>query len=97
MYARCAGLDAHKETVVACVRIAEGGQVSHSMRTFTTTTGEPDGVRRTAGNEPLHARSDGGDWSVLEAGMAGLLADGSFELVLANAAHVKNVPGPRLT
>jgi hypothetical protein len=28
MYARCAGLDVHKQTVVACVRIAEGGEVS---------------------------------------------------------------------
>lgn len=38
MYARCAGLDVHKETVVACVRIADGGQVSPSIRTFATTT-----------------------------------------------------------
>ena len=28
MYPRCAGLDVHKETVVACVRIVEGGEVS---------------------------------------------------------------------
>ena len=38
MYARCAGLDVHKETVVACVRIADGGQVLRSVRTFATTT-----------------------------------------------------------
>jgi len=38
IYPRCAGLDVHKETVVACIRIAEGGEVSHSVRTFATTT-----------------------------------------------------------
>jgi hypothetical protein len=38
MYPRCAGLDVHKETVVACVRIAEGGEVSRTVWTFTTTT-----------------------------------------------------------
>jgi hypothetical protein len=31
MYPRCAGLDVHKETVVACVRIVEGGDVSRSV------------------------------------------------------------------
>jgi hypothetical protein len=38
MYPRCAGLDVHKETVVACVRIVAGGEVSRSVRTFATTT-----------------------------------------------------------
>ena len=38
MYPRCAGLDVHKETVVACVRIVEGGEVSRLVRTFATTT-----------------------------------------------------------
>jgi hypothetical protein len=31
-------VDVHKETVVACVRIVEGGEVSRSIRTFATTT-----------------------------------------------------------
>jgi transposase len=38
MYPRCAGLDVHKETVVACVRIVEHGEVSRLVRTFATTT-----------------------------------------------------------
>src|SRR5262249_34259658 len=38
MYPRCAGLDVHKESVVACVRIVAGGEVSRSVRTFATTT-----------------------------------------------------------
>lgn len=91
IYARCAGLDVHKQTVVACVRIAEGGTLRQDVRTFPTTTSgllaladwlESFGVRQVGMEatgvywKPV--------WHVLE---------GRFELVLANAAHVKNVPG----
>jgi hypothetical protein len=35
---RCAGLDVHKATVMAGVRIAEGGQGRSDIRQFATTT-----------------------------------------------------------
>ena len=35
---RCAGLDVHKQTVVACVRIAGDGAPLQEVRTFATTT-----------------------------------------------------------
>jgi transposase len=38
LHPRCAGLDVHRETVVACVRIVSGGEVSRAVRTFETTT-----------------------------------------------------------
>src|SRR5512144_2088204 len=38
LYSRCAGLDVHKNTVVACVRVAVEGKVHREMRTFDTTT-----------------------------------------------------------
>src|SRR5213080_2983900 len=39
LYPRRAGLDVHKETVVACVRLAVGGrEVAREVRTFATTT-----------------------------------------------------------
>lgn len=91
IYPRCAGLDVHKETVVACVRIARDGPPLQEVRTFATTTSgllaladwlESFGVTHAALEatgvywKPV--------WHVLE---------GHFELVLANAAHVKNVPG----
>jgi transposase len=92
MYPRCAGLDVHKETVVACVRIVEGGEVSRLVRTFATTTA---------------SLIELGEWleanSCTQVGMEAtgvywkpvwqVLSDGSFTLVLANAAQVKNVPG----
>lgn len=91
LYARCAGLDVHKETVVACARVAEGGKVDQAVETFPTTTSgllaladwlETHGVRQVAMEatgvywKPV--------WHILE---------GAFELTLANAMHVKNVPG----
>ena len=67
---RCAGLDVHKATVMAGVRIAEGGQIQSDIRQFATTTpgllaavGLADGVRGDACR-------DGGDGRVLEAGLA---------------------------
>lgn len=42
LYPRCAGLDVHKDVVVACVRIAQpGGQASQDVRSFATTTTDP--------------------------------------------------------
>ena len=38
IHSRCAGLDVHKETVVACVRLASDGKVTRDIRTFETTT-----------------------------------------------------------
>ena len=38
LYPHCAGLDVHKETVVACKRHMVGGTVKREVRTFDTTT-----------------------------------------------------------
>jgi len=38
LHERCAGLDVHKKTVVACVRLARDGGVEKEVRTFKTTT-----------------------------------------------------------
>ena len=91
MHARCAGLDVHKDSVVACVRVQEGSQVSHGVQTFGTTT---------------RALLELGEWlsehEITHVAMEATgvywkpvwhLLDGIFELVLANASHIKNVPG----
>ena len=91
LHARCAGLDVHKDTVVACARLAKGRKVTRKRKTFPTTTREL--FRLAAWLTELgctHAVMEAtGEywkpvWHVLE---------GSVELVLANAMHVKNVPG----
>ena len=38
LYPRCAGLDVHKTTVVAGVRLVTDGEVAREVRTFGTTT-----------------------------------------------------------
>jgi transposase len=90
-YKRCAGLDVHQHTVVACARIAENGTVSEEVRTFDTTT---KGLLELSSwleeQQVTHVAMEATGvywkpvWHVLEP---------SFELVLANAAHIKNVPG----
>ena len=38
LYPNCAGLDVHKDTVVACSRRMTGSKVEREVRTFATTT-----------------------------------------------------------
>ncbi len=38
LHARCAGLDVHKDTVVACARVVVDGRVEQAVVTFGTTT-----------------------------------------------------------
>ncbi len=91
LHPRCAGLDVHKDSVVACVRIAEQGRVRHEVRTFGTTTTALESLADWLRAERCtHAAMEATGiywkpvWHVL---------DETVELVLANAAHIKNVPG----
>ena len=91
-YRRCCGLDVHKDTVVACVRIVSGGEVVSEVRTFQTTTASLIALSRwLAENGCTHVAMEatGIYWKPVWH----ILADGDFQLVLANASHVKNVPG----
>jgi len=92
VYAHCAGLDVHKATVVACVRHMEGAKVSRSVKSFASTTGELMALSEWLSGEGvthIAMEATGVYWKPVWH----ILSDGEFELVLANAAHVKNVPG----
>ncbi len=87
---RCAGLDVHKETVVACVQVAKP-TMRRETRTFRTVTSDLLKLRDWLEQEGVtHAAMESTGvywrpvWHVL---------DGVCELVLANARDVKNVPG----
>ena len=91
IYPRCAGLDVHKETVVACVRIASDGPPEQAVQTYKTTTAGLLALADWLGSFDVKCVAMEATgvywkpvWHVLE---------GHFELILANAAHVKNVPG----
>ena len=92
LHRRCCGLDVHKETVVACLRIVSNGEVTRDVRTFQTTTADLLRLSKwLTENECTHVvmEATGVYWKPVW----NILDDGEFELVLANAAHVKNVPG----
>lgn len=91
LHPRCAGLDVHKDTVVACVRVQERGKVRHEVRTFATTTTALFEMRDWLIAERVTAVAMEATgvywkpvWHVLEEGLA---------LTLGNAAHIKSVPG----
>ena len=48
LHRRCAALDVHKETVVACVRTIQGRRVEYETETFGTTTALPACQARSA-------------------------------------------------
>jgi len=92
LYPRCCGLDVHKETVVACLRLVIDGKAVKEVRTFATTTASlialSDWLTETKCTH-VAMEATGVYWKPVWH----ILSDGEFELLLANAAHVKNVPG----
>jgi transposase len=84
---RCAGLDVHKKTVVACVVTPEGQEI----RTFGTMTAElltlADWLL-ISGCTHVAMERTGDDWKPVFN-----LLEGMFAVLLVNAQHVKAVPG----
>jgi transposase len=92
LYPHCAGLDLHKETVVACIRHMVNHTVTTLVKTFKTTTQELMALSDWLSEEGvthIAMEATGVYWKPVWH----ILSDGNFSLVLANAAHVKNVPG----
>ena len=92
MHERVAGLDVHKETIVACVRIMVGRKAHRECRTFDTTTFGLVALLTwltESGCTHVAMEATGVYWKPVW----NILSDGRFELILANAAHIKNVPG----
>jgi len=90
LHPRCAGLDVHKDTVVAAVRCVSAPR-HHEVRRFaTTTTGLLALADWLTTHGCTHVAMEATGvywkpiWHVLEA---------DFTLVLANAQHIRNVPG----
>lgn len=88
VHERCAGLDVHKKTVVACVWQPEGKEI----RTFPTMT--EDLLRlsdwlRECGCRVVAMESTGVYWKPVY----NLLEAADFEPMVVNAQHIKAVPG----
>jgi len=88
VHPRCAGLDVHKKTVVACVLVPGGKQV----RTFGTVTDELLRLADwLAGEQVTHVamESTGVYWKPIY----NVLESTGLDLLVVNAQHIKAVPG----
>lgn len=90
----CCGIDIHKRNVVACVLKAnESGEYTDEIKTFSTMTSDLERLRdwlKVQKCEKVAMESTGIYWlpvfNVLEA---------DFDIILANARQIKNVPGKK--
>ena len=88
VHERCAGLDIHKKTVVACVLTGSGKQI----RTYGTMTRQLEALADwLAAEQVSHVamESTGVYWKPVY----NLLENRGLELLVVNARHIKNVPG----
>jgi transposase len=92
MIERCAGLDVHQATVVACVLINERGKRPRKqLRTFGTMTHELEELRDWLVAERVtHVgmESTGVYWRPVHA-----VLEEHVEVIVGNARHIRNVPG----
>src|ERR1700757_4920391 len=91
-YARCCGLDVHKSTITAFVRLHDGGGKPRKIvRRFGAMTNDLRAMASWLIEEQVtHVAMESTGvywkpvWNILE---------GQFEVVLVNAQHIKAVPG----
>jgi transposase len=87
MYERCAGLDVHKKTVVACV-VTPVGQATRTFATMTADLLALADWLLAYGCTHVAMESTGDDWKPVFN-----ILEGPCEVILVNAQHVKAVPG----
>jgi len=89
---RVAGLDVHRDTVVACVKVFDGEQANVEKQTFSTTVkgiGELADWLTEWHPSTVVMEATGVYWKPVFYPLEGLFD----EVWLVNAQHVKNVPG----
>src|SRR5690348_911127 len=92
LYERCAGIDVHKTNVVVClITPGPSGTPLKQLRTFGTLTPQIQDLcawLRDAGCTHVAMESTGIYWRPIYN-----LLEGDFTLAVANAQHIKAVPG----
>ena len=91
MYQRCAGIDVHLRFLVVCLIIVEAGQRRKEVRTFRNETADLLALRAWLLEDRcshVGMESTGVYWLPVYRRL-----EGFFELVVANAQHIKAVPG----
>jgi hypothetical protein len=93
MYQRCAGIDVHLRFLVVCLTIVEGGKRRKEVRTFQNETADLLALRAwllQEGCTHVAMESTGVYWMQVYRRL-----EGFFELVVANAQHIKAVEGEK--
>jgi transposase len=93
IYGRCAGLDVHKKTVVACVMTSTAtGTATHEVRTFGTMTRDLEALSAwlaAARVEQVALESTGVYWWPV----FNILEEAGLPVTLVNPQHTKALPG----
>lgn len=93
IYQRCAGLDVHKASITACVRIPDGeAGRAEQLRRFATFLADLEALAAWLAElsvTRVAMESTGSYWKAPWR----VLEEAGFELLLANARDVKHVPG----
>jgi transposase len=84
---RCAGLDVHKKTVVACAR-TPAGAITRTFGTMTAELLELSDWLASLGVTHVAMESTGDYWKPVFN-----ILEGTFQVILVNAQHLKAVPG----
>ena len=88
---RCCGLDVHKNSISACILLRDTGRMQKHQRRFGAMTQDLQELAswlREFGVSQVAMESSGVYWKPVWN-----LLEGQFTIVLANAQHIKNVPG----
>src|SRR5438105_270095 len=92
VFERCCALDVHKQQVTACVHVPDRRRKRSELRAeFSTMTADLLALRdwlKGLGVTHVAMEATGVYWKPVY-----FLLEDDFELLLVNAAHVKNVPG----
>jgi transposase len=91
MYPRCCGLDVHKSSITACVLLAQSRKPLKHIRRFGCTTRELRELvvwLQEFAVEHVAMESTGVYWKPVWN-----ILEGHFQILLANAQHIKAVPG----
>jgi transposase len=91
LYPRCCGLDVHKSSISVCALLRDQGHLRKEYRRFTTMTPDLENLATWLGElgvTHVALESTGVYWKPIWN-----MLEGQFTIVLANAQHVKNVPG----
>ena len=92
LHARCAGLDVHRDSLVACARLVTAEGTAYEIATFGTMAADLERLATwlaARGVTQVAMEATGVYWKPVWAALAA-----QVELILANAARVKNdVPG----